>query len=202
MRSLNYSPYWQKNDHSVLIIHYTKAISNNTGWTCGSLAVRITGDAVWKTPWHPSIAESKDPSSSKSALKNWSLSLAPSSESKCSVFFGSSVEYICINSNWKAKLLVARTAWKIKVRKKNVKLKALRACYGEFQNSALNRHLCLGWGISTKVHDKRAWAGNWSVVCFENVLFSYVTELKCVCCWWVEQYSLNDICMCFWKDLS
>ena len=75
-------------------VHYTKAINKNTGWTCGSLAVKKTGDAVWKTPWHPSTAESKDPSSSKSALNNWSLSLAPSSASKCSVFFGSPVEYI------------------------------------------------------------------------------------------------------------
>ena len=99
-------------------IHYTKEINNNTRWTCGSLAVRKTGDVVWKTPWHPSTAESKDPSSSNCALNNLSLSLAPSSASKCSIFIGSPVEYICRNSNWKAKLLVASTAWKIMVRKK------------------------------------------------------------------------------------
>ena len=48
----------------------TWQINDNTRWTCGSLAVIKTGDAVWKTPWHPSTAESKDPSSSKSALNN------------------------------------------------------------------------------------------------------------------------------------
>lgn len=63
-------------------------------WTCGSLVEWKAGDAVWKTPWHPSTAESKDPSSIKFALNSWSFSLAPSSESKCPVFFGSSAECI------------------------------------------------------------------------------------------------------------
>ena len=49
----------------------------------------ITGDAVWKTPTQPSTAESKSSSLSKSAWTNWSLSFAPSSASKCSVFLGS-----------------------------------------------------------------------------------------------------------------
>ena len=45
----------------------------------GWVADPITGEAVWKTPWHPMIALSKLPSSIKSALANVSLSLAPSS---------------------------------------------------------------------------------------------------------------------------
>lgn len=60
-------------------------------WTCGSVTAWKKGDAVWKTPTHPSTIESKEPSSSKSALNKWSLSFAPSRESKCSVFLGSSV---------------------------------------------------------------------------------------------------------------
>lgn len=62
--------------------------------TCGSVAANNTGDAVWKTPSHPSTAASKDPSSSKFALNKWSLSLAPSSASKWSVFLGSPVSHL------------------------------------------------------------------------------------------------------------
>uniref|UniRef100_A0A2C9VJV9 Uncharacterized protein n=1 Tax=Manihot esculenta TaxID=3983 RepID=A0A2C9VJV9_MANES len=47
-----------------------------------------------ETHSHPSTTGSKDPSSIKSALNNCSLSLAPSSTSKCSVFFASSEPYI------------------------------------------------------------------------------------------------------------
>lgn len=60
-------------------------------WTWGSVEENITGDAVWKTPSHPSTARSKDPSTNKSAWNKCSLSFAPSSVSKCSVFFGSPV---------------------------------------------------------------------------------------------------------------
>jgi hypothetical protein len=47
------------------------------------------GDAVWKTPTQPTIAVSKEPSSNRSALNKWSLSLAPSKALKCFVFSGS-----------------------------------------------------------------------------------------------------------------
>jgi hypothetical protein len=46
------------------------------------------GDAVWKTPTQPTIAVSKEPSSNRSALNKWSLSLAPSKALKCFVFSG------------------------------------------------------------------------------------------------------------------
>ena len=65
--------------------------------TLETLENRGTGEAVWKTPSQASIAESNDPSSNKHALKIWSLSLAPSSASKCSVFLGSSRG---IHTNW------------------------------------------------------------------------------------------------------
>ena len=54
--------------------------------TCGSLVLKKKGDAVWKTPSQPSMAESKEPSSSKSALKSLSLSLAYGKFNKCAVF--------------------------------------------------------------------------------------------------------------------
>ena len=58
---------------------------------CGLETVWQNGDAVWKTPSHPSTIESKDLSSRKSALNKWSLFfLAPSSAGKRSVFVGSS----------------------------------------------------------------------------------------------------------------
>ena len=60
-----------------------------TRLTCGSIGENETGDAVWNTAWQPSTRESKDPSSNRLASNKWSLSLAPSSESKCCVFFGS-----------------------------------------------------------------------------------------------------------------
>lgn len=59
-------------------------------WTWGSLASKFTGEAVWKTPSHPATAASKEPSSIKSALYRWSLSFAPFSPNKCSVFLESS----------------------------------------------------------------------------------------------------------------
>ena len=75
----------------------------DAGRTWGSVTSNAAGDAVWKTPSHPSTTESKDPSSSKSALNKWSLSLAPSSASKCPVFFVSSVAYIHISRTSKTK---------------------------------------------------------------------------------------------------
>ncbi|URE08942.1 hypothetical protein MUK42_25245 [Musa troglodytarum] len=44
-----------------------------TFWSCGTM----TGDAVWNTPSTPSTAKSKLPSTSRSALTSFSLSLAP-----------------------------------------------------------------------------------------------------------------------------
>lgn len=60
--------------------------------TCGSLIEWVKGDAVWKTPSQPATTASNEPSSNRFALNKWSLSLAPSIASKCSVFFGSSEE--------------------------------------------------------------------------------------------------------------
>ena len=63
--------------------------------------------------------------------------------------------------------------------------KALCACCREFQNSALNRSLCLGWGVFLQkflIRKLEQGIDQWYF--FEDVQFSYVTELECVCCWW------------------
>lgn len=64
------------------------------GWfTWGLDESSLIGDAVWKTPSHPQMAESKEPSSKRLALNKWSLSFAPSSASKWSTFLGSSLQH-------------------------------------------------------------------------------------------------------------
>uniref|UniRef100_A0A7C9AQF5 Uncharacterized protein n=1 Tax=Opuntia streptacantha TaxID=393608 RepID=A0A7C9AQF5_OPUST len=68
--------------------------SSTSAW--GSTTLKLTGEAVWKTPSHPAMATSKEPSSIKSALNRRSLSFAPSSLFKCSVFALSSTTAISI----------------------------------------------------------------------------------------------------------
>ena len=48
--------------------------------------MNLTGEAVWKTASQPWIACSKEHSSKRSALNTFSLSFAPSSARRCSVF--------------------------------------------------------------------------------------------------------------------
>ena len=81
-------------DLRTLIVPFNAGSINSAWRQRKKRETEVAGDAVWKTPSYPSTTESKDPSSNKSALNKWSLSLAPSSERKCSVFFGSSVAYI------------------------------------------------------------------------------------------------------------
>lgn len=70
----------------------TRINSKITPWsrakcTFGSEEGFITGEAVWKTPWHPITASSKLPASIRSALTKESLSLAPSSLHRWDTFF-------------------------------------------------------------------------------------------------------------------
>lgn len=62
-----------------------------SGQTWGSETAWKKGEAVWKTPSQPSIAESKEPSSRRLALNRWSLSAAPSNASKWAVLIGSAM---------------------------------------------------------------------------------------------------------------
>lgn len=76
-------------------------------WTWGTLTSALTGEAVRKIPSHPKIAESKEPSTIRSALNRWSLSFAPSSASKLSICVQSSVAlkfvygYVSAKCEWK-----------------------------------------------------------------------------------------------------